>query len=122
MKYKIIIITLFITLIPFFSNAQNPILSPFGGNVLMTMPCTCSGGWYILMYDKGTKMPKPIVFQFGTSRWNRNYNIYSTGQSVLGSHVNYGICEFYYGYGCTELPVDGMVSPWGMPGIGTSMQ
>jgi hypothetical protein len=120
MKYKIFLFSIIFFIFPLFSNAQNPLNIPFGGKILWTTPCTCSDGWYILMYDNTTMMPKALVFQFGISRLNSNYNMFSNGVNIIGSNQIGGTCMIYSGNSCFSLPVDGMITPWTGPGMGTS--
>lgn len=119
MKYKVYLISLFFLINPIFSFSQT---IPFGGKILMTMPCTCSGGWYISFFDNGTKVTTPIVFQYGVSRLNSNYNMYTSGVSILGSYVTGGTCLIYAGTSCISIPVFGMITPFPGPGMGTSLQ
>lgn len=119
MKYKILIFSLLITFIPLVSNAQG-LTTPFGGRLLTSFPCTCSGGYYIYMQDLYTNMTIPIYFQFGVSRLNSNYNIFSSGVNLLGSYSQGSSCLMYYGYGCYTLTTYGMITTYGLPGVGTS--
>lgn len=102
------------------ANAQNSFNNPFGGPILWTTACSCTGGWYILMYDYKTTTPLALVFQFGLSRLNANYNIFSSGVNTVGSYQTGGECEIYVGESCMSLPVDGMITTQLGPGIGTS--
>jgi hypothetical protein len=123
MNTKIFSILIFAILfiLPTITWAQNPMNMPMGGRVLMSMPCTCSGGWYNLIFDNTTSAPLATVFQFGVSRLNQQYNIFGYGQHLLGSYQTGGVCEIYIGTGCSEVPVQGMITTPAGPGIGTSL-
>lgn len=115
MKFKIFLATLILIITPLVSFAQ----IPFGGKILATYECGCSGGWLIYFYDLVTKAPIPIVFQFGTSRLNQNFNIFTPNTNILGSNVPGGVCSVYTS-SCSPVPVVGTVTPPPLPGIGTS--
>jgi len=120
MKYKTLILILILLIAPVVSSAQTATV-PFGGKIIYGYPCTCSGGWYLSIYDLVTKATIPIVFQFGVSRLNASFNIFTSGVSVLGSYMpGTGVCLIYAGTGCTTIPTIGMVTSYPLPGIGTS--
>ena len=73
---------------------------------------------YIL--DQYTGMTLPIVFQFGISRLNGNYNIYKPGVKVLGTYVTGGTCVMA-STSCYGGPIPvGTITPYPLAGIGTS--
>lgn len=113
--YKIIILILIFSFIPIATNAQ----IPFGGRILASYECTCSGGWLIYFYDYFTKATLPIVFQFGVSRLNKNFNIFSPNVSILGTYFPGGVCSMGTS-GCFTVPVIGTVTSYPFSGIGTS--
>lgn len=119
MKFKILTFVFILFLLPLFSEAQG-VTTPFGGKILTSFPCTCSGGYYIYMYDLKTMMPTPIYFQFGVSRLNSNYNIFSSNVNLLGSYGPGMSCLMYAGTSCYSLTTYGMVTTYGLPGVGTS--
>ncbi len=94
---------------------------PVGGRIIWSYECGCSGGWMFFVLDSYSKSTVPLVFQFGVSRLNANYNIFSRGVNVLGSYTPGGIC-LRASEGCTssKIPPIGTISTYGMPGIGTS--
>ena len=123
MKFKSYsIITLFIfvfLLIPNFQKTDAAILTtPFGGPILMSYECTCSGGWFMLIYDYKTMMPVPLVFQFGESMMRSNYNIYTPTVQTLGDYTPGGIC-LLASADCGGFTTEGTIAPIGMSGIGT---
>jgi hypothetical protein len=133
MKFKIYLFIIFFVFFPLYSNAAvtaqmdgsltSSLIRPFGGNVLFSMYCTCSNGQYILLYDKTTLTTTPLVFQWGVSRLNRNYNIMGTGQSLVGTYIpGTGVCLMYVGTGCTTIPTFGLISTVPLSGVGTSLK
>lgn len=116
MKIKIICIALLITFTPLISNAQIPI----GGKILASYECTCSGGWFMLIFDYSKKLPIPVVFQVPFSFMRPMYNIFTPGVNVLGSVIPGGVCSVGSA-ACTTVPVAGTITPWPMPGIGTTL-
>ncbi len=107
-------------IIPSVLNAQIPVAVPFGGPILVTYECTCSGGWFILGYDQMTKLPVPMTFQFGVSMLRANYNIFTPAVQTLGSYTPGGIC-LMGSSSCSGFVTQGTISPIGLPGIGTSL-
>jgi hypothetical protein len=114
MNIKILFIILLLVLTPITASAQ----IPFGGKILTVRPCTCSGGWFMRVLDLTTGAPIPIVFQFGLSRLNANFNIFTPNTNVLGSYTPGGVC--LAGYDCTPKFVIGTITPFPLPGVGTS--
>ena len=100
------------------AEAQVPVAVPFGGPILMTYECLCSGGWLVLTYDNMTKMPVPMTFQFGESMLRANYNIFTPSVQTLGSYIPGGIC-LMASFDCGGFGTQGTISPIGLPGIGT---
>jgi hypothetical protein len=113
--FKILILILMFSFLPITTNAQ----IPFGGRVLASYECTCSGGWLVYFYDFFTRAPLPIVFQFGISRLNQNFNFFTPGVSVLGTYTPGGICSMGTS-GCFTVPVVGTITSYPFSGIGTS--
>lgn len=118
MKNKIITLLLIGAIItPNFSYAQIPV----GGRIMMTHECLCSGGWMFYVLDLYAGSVVPVLFQFGASRLNANYNIFTPGVQTLGSYTIGATC-LMVSLECAGGPQPaGSVSPWGMPGIGTSL-
>jgi hypothetical protein len=118
MKNKIIIVLLCLSMVvPHISFAQ----IPFGGRIVAVNDCFCSGGWMMWIFDPGKKIVTPIVFQFGISAIKANYNIFIPGVSTLGSALPGGICTIAATECTVTIPAIGTVTPWGLPGIGTSL-
>ena len=120
MKYRFIFLVLLFcflgTTVPK-ANAQ----IPFGGRTVLTHECACSGGWMMYIFDQKTKLVLPFVFQFGASRLNSNFNIFTPGTSVVGSATPAGICIPATKTGCAvPIPAFGTITPRPLPGIGTS--
>lgn len=115
-KIKIYVLSFLFLITPLVSSAQIPI----GGVLLTSYECTCSGGWLMVVYDKFTHMTIPIVFQWGISRLNSGFNIFTPLTNVLGSYTPGGIC-LLVSFDCAGVPVIGTVSPYPMSGIGTSL-
>jgi hypothetical protein len=118
MKFKILFLSMILIFAPVVSSAQTV---PFGGRITIGFPCTCSGGWYLMVYDLLIKTPVPMVFQFGVSRLNAQYNIFTNGNSLLGSYTPGGTCLIYSGNSCESIPVTGTITPPPLPGVGTSL-
>lgn len=116
MKKLILIISILsITTIPVLTNAQ----IPFGGTILWSGNCRCSGGRLLIIADLFSKTTIPIVHQYGISRLNQQFNILTPGIKTLGSYTPGGIC--LRGEGCNPFPVIGTVTPRPFSGIGTSL-
>jgi len=120
MKYRF---SFLIISLAFFISSANITSAQFstGGMIVFTHECLCSGGWMMYIYDVGKMSVVPIVYQFGISRLNSNFNFFTPGVSVVGSNITGGICimasfSCYGGY----TPI-GTVGPYGTPGMGTSL-
>ncbi len=61
----------------------------FGGRILYTQECGCSGGWMIAI---GPPTPGLYVFQFGVSQLFSFGQIFRPGPAVLGVAVPGGVC------------------------------
>lgn len=118
MKNKILIyLTAFLFALPQLSFAQ----IPFGGRIVSVHDCFCSGGWMMYIYDPSKLTVLPIVFQFGYSKLNANYNIWIPGVQTLGTYTLGGSCTIAATSCYVTVPAIGTVSPPTMPGIGTSL-
>lgn len=119
MKTKIITLLIMLSVLtPTISYGQTV---PFGGRIVAMNECFCSGGWMIWVYDLYTKTTLPLVFQFGISRLNANYNIYTPGVHTLGSYFTGGTClmvSLECGGGPTPI---GTITSFPLPGIGTGL-
>lgn len=93
---------------------------PFGGRIVMMHDCFCSGGWMIYVFDPGKMLILPIVFQFGISRLNASWNIFTPGNQVLGTMIPGGVCSIALAV-CTPIPAVGTVTPFPLSGVGTSL-
>ncbi len=105
---------------PIFAEAEVPIAKPFGGPILFTYECACSGGWLVVVQDQSIMTPTPLTFQFGVSMLRANYNIFTPAVQTLGSYTPGGICLMGSSL-CTGFPTVGTITPPGMPGVGTSL-
>ncbi|MEY4440541.1 MAG: hypothetical protein RLY49_167 [Candidatus Parcubacteria bacterium] len=120
MKFKIFtLIIVLASIIPLKTQAVVPMAVPFGGPIVMTYECSCSGGWLVVTYDYMTKMPVPMTFQFGQSMLRANYNIFTPSVQTLGSYIPGGVC-LMASADCGGFSTQGTISPIGFPGIGTS--
>lgn len=96
---------------------------PFGGPISETLVCACSGTSLITIYDFLTKRPVALVYQTGASRLNAWFNLWTSQVMTLGGYEpGAGICEVYSGTSCTEVPSDGLITPYPLPGIGTGAE
>jgi hypothetical protein len=121
MKNKIFTLVLLLAFIstPFVASASI-LTPPFGGTILATQECGCNGGWLMYVFDVSTHSIDKIMFEFGVSRLNGNYNIYTPGVKVLGTYYPGGVCITAASECYLEIPTDGIVTGL-TPGIGTSL-
>lgn len=120
MKNKFYLLIIFLAVALLFPIQKSEAQIPFGGNIIMSYECACSGGWYVLVFDKKTLMPTPLVFELGVSRLNANYNIFSPKTSLVGSYTPGGIC-LKGTHSCKPKVVLGTITPFPFPGVGTSI-
>ncbi|MEK7390919.1 MAG: hypothetical protein AAB635_02160 [Patescibacteria group bacterium] len=90
-------------------------LLPFGGKVLTSIPCTCSGNFLLTISP-------PVGGQFSYipgSQAYLNYNLPSVGVWALGLYTpGTGICTIFVGKGCVPFGVPiGTITPT----VGTSL-
>jgi len=118
MNSKLYIIGILVFALSFLSSVQptQAVGVPYGGPILMSYECTCSGGWFVLTYDYLTKMPVPLVFQFGASMLHANYNIFVPTVQTTGAYVTGGVC-LLASLDCGGFATQGTISP--APGVGT---
>lgn len=119
MKFKILLVSILLLVTPLFTSAV--VIQPFGGRIILSYPCPCSGGLYMLIADPRTKLPLPIVFQLGFSRLNAQFNIFTPGVNVLGTFIPGGVCGVYSATGCSFVPAIGTVTSLPMSGVGTAL-
>lgn len=71
---------------------------PFGGRVLRTINCTCSGGTLVYV---GPPRPGTFMKTAATKVYDKKH--VSTGRWVLGTAVGYQVCMVYSGNSCTSV-------------------
>ncbi|HMP67331.1 MAG TPA: hypothetical protein PKA60_01105 [Candidatus Paceibacterota bacterium] len=123
---KLLIIMIMVAVVDFsfsvdFANAQNPLSQPFGGPLLLSMPCPCSANFLLVIQDYRTLMPIFIIFQPGYSRLTTIQNTMSLstpGSYTLGTYAPGGVC--LTGVLCipAPVPINGTITPLPFPGIG----
>ena len=96
----------------FFPKRSNAII-PFGGNILMVTPCSCTAGYLIKV---GPPVPGVFIYQPGVSILYPLFQIYRPGPWVLGFALPGGVCKIYVGKGCAILPAEGTIAE-----VGTSI-
>ena len=118
---RIILTLLFVVVgfsgLVFWKHTKGQGVLPFGGKVILSLPCTCNGVPSVLL----TVSP-PVGGQFLYilgSQLYRNYNLgLATGMNVLGLYTPGGVCMVYAGKGCVPIgPPIGTISPT----VGTSL-
>ena len=121
MKYRIFITLFVLSLcVPQKTHAVTPVSVPFGGPILVTYECACTGGWLIVLYDQSKKIPIPLTFQFGLSELKANYNIFTPGAQTLGTNIIGGWCS-PASTECAGFPTAGTITTFPLSGIGTSV-
>lgn len=90
--------------------------SPFGGEVTNITYCTCNASTLLDINDVN-QGSLSLLYQAGTSELYAYYNVFGTGQNVLGTYTQGGgSCLVYVGEGCdTEGNPNGTIKT-----IGTS--
>lgn len=119
-KFFLFLLFLFLlTLIsPGHSFAQ---VRPFGGRILYTDYCTCSGMNKIILYlPVSGNMPKVLSFRLPASRLFAYSNL-EPGAEILGTTASPDACMMYHGNHCRPHPlVDVYGLPWLISLVGTS--
>jgi len=91
--------------------------TPYGGQNLFQITCTCSANTLIFLQDYSSSSLLRLVYQPGVSTLYDNYN--TLGTYLLGSYLEgSGICEVVSGPSCVEIASDGEMGF--APGTGTS--
>ncbi len=80
-------------------------ITKFGGKILYSIVCTCSGGWtYIMLQDYASQQTLNLKYQPGQSTLHSNYNVWTSGVTLLGGLTQGGgNCEIYSGNSCTSM-------------------
>ena len=103
-------------------------VNKFGGYLIFPLYCTCSGGINLYIYDN--TYPSGLLtlyYQYGVSRLNANYNIFTPGVAVIGQFYgqkyssSVSMCQIYVYSTCVQVPADGLITTWPFAGIGTSL-
>ena len=82
----------------------------FGGRVTDVTYCTCSIS-IMLDVDDVRGQSLQLIYMPGVSQLYANYDVYGTGQNVLGTYTQGGECEVYDGESCnSQGSPDGMIS------------
>lgn len=118
--YLLVVFSIFLTSLFGFNYAHAQFSGTeisFGGLNTVFIPCTCSGGFLLYIFDYKTNTVLPLVYQAGVSFLYEYYNIF--GRYLLGSYIpGAGQCLIYAGTSCTTVPSVGMLGF--QPGTGTS--
>lgn len=90
------------------------LMRPFGGRLVGTYPCTCTGGAVSYLVFMTAKGPETLTYTLGTQAYkshNLPYGI--VGGNALGFY-NGAVtqaCLMYAGTTCFVLPSKGMITP-----------
>ena len=91
--------------------------TPYGGQNIFELTCTCSANTLVSLYDYTSSSLLRLVYQPGVSRLYDNQNIY--GSYLLGSYQKgAGMCRMVVGPTCVAISSDGQMGS--APGSGTS--
>lgn len=83
--------------------------TPFGGRILFSYFCTCTGNWLITLQPMGPTYATLLTYYSGTQMY-MGYNL-PFSLNVLGQYTQGSTCQIYIVYGCATLPSQGMISP-----------
>jgi hypothetical protein len=87
------------------AQAAGGTLYPFGGAVVFTLLCTCSGTWQILVAPA-----KPAYLDYTYAQGYANYNL-PYARNTLGLFVpGTSVCQMYIGTGCTPIYSEGTIT------------
>lgn len=78
----------------------------WGGEILMTFPCTCNYSLYFVLI--GPPKPGYFTYLFGSERY-LNYNM-PRATWGLGWYSPGDQCPMYIGTGCTTIPTMGRIN------------
>lgn len=113
MRFFLVCAIIIAGLSPSVTTAAVSALTPFGGTVIMTIPCTCQ--------VSGSAVYVSLVTPpyFGMFLWQPPVTIpylwyypYS-GVKVLGNYVSGATCMVYAGISCVSIPVSGTITQIG---------
>ncbi|MEK7640546.1 MAG: hypothetical protein AAB389_00930 [Patescibacteria group bacterium] len=92
--------------------------TPYGGQRVYTLTCTCSGNALVYIFDYRTNSILSLVYQEGASILYSNYNVYGATY-LLGTYSSGGAsCKMYVGEDCVDINSSGQMGS--QPGTGTS--
>ena len=85
------------------------LMTPFGGRIIFSMPCTCGYGTLVVL---GPPRGGMYIYYPGSSTLYRNYNIFHSGPAGLGmANPTTGTCLIYAGTTCFTINAPVM---WGI--------
>jgi len=115
------LLILFLVVVPVAVSAQAVTAEvPFGGPLLFTFFCGCSGNFMNYIFDDKTLTTLPLVFQPGLSILYSSYNILTPGTQELGVFIpGAGQCWVPAPDGCNYIPSFGAYG--NLPGTGTTL-
>lgn len=82
---------------------------PFGGAVLFSYFCNCSGNWLITLEPLPPSFAVLLSYNIGSQAY-LSYNIPFTPW-LLGEYQFGGQCSTYIGTGCANIPSEGLITP-----------
>jgi len=81
-------IALLALILPLATNAQ----LPFGGKVIITLPCTCTLNFLITMVPAAATLPARVIFRPGVSILYEYYQFFAPGTALLGKTLGFDTC------------------------------
>lgn len=93
------LITALFSAAPFSLSAQGSFAPYFGGQILWSIYCTCSGNWLVFI---GPPTNAQFVYWQGTQAYE-SYNMPLIGICALGQYAPGGQCLMYAGTTCTTI-------------------
>lgn len=84
---------------PLYGQASSAGFIPFGGKIVVSNLCTCSGSWGIKV---GPPVSGNFIYQVGASQLFREYQIFHPGPWVVGIASGYAPCMQVRGNSCVN--------------------
>jgi hypothetical protein len=120
--YIMIGLAFFVSYFGIFKNADalTGLLRTYDGGILLSppIPCTCSGGFLIVMLSYIDFLPHSYLFIPGFTLLYQYFNIFVPSNAISSTHIPGGICLVIAGPTCVPLGItEGILTQIGTGGI-----
>lgn len=99
-KYFIVLCLIVVGIFPVSVLAQTPVTLPFGGQILLTLPCTCTNNVLIINRPIGPTSVPFLIFDPKLSILFPFFELWTPGPYILGTYTGVEPCLVLTPIGC----------------------